>query len=59
MRKVREHLKRAADKHRQTHEEALRAAAVALARKDATGTLGVPPPGLQGPEEGYWAVGEE
>lgn len=59
MDKVREHLDAAAKAHRKTHEDALREAAIARAEQDAGASLVMPQTGLQGPEQGFWEVGDE
>jgi hypothetical protein len=59
MDKVKEHLALAAKAHRQTHEDALRAAAIARAEQDAGTTPSVPQTGLQGPDGGFWEGGDE
>ena len=51
---VREHLKRQAEAHRHSHQEALRLAAIARADAEAAALPDVPQPGLQSPPEGFW-----
>jgi hypothetical protein len=59
MDRVKEHMGQAATAHRKTHEDALRAAAIARAEQDAGVTPDVPQAGLQGPPEGFWEGGDE
>lgn len=54
--KVREHLEESHRAHRQTHEDALRAAAVARAEQDAARAVNVPTVGLQADEGDFWEI---
>jgi hypothetical protein len=59
MHKVRHHLDAQAEAHRKARREAALAAARERLEQNTAGAVSVPQDGLQGADEGWWAVGDE
>lgn len=56
MERVRAHLHEQAKAHHQTHQEALRLAAIARSEQEAANPVNVPRTGLQDPQDDFWQV---